>query len=331
MKKFLSLILFGLVLTGCGNGVSSSASVSENSQNSIEQNPNSTSKEEPSVTPQLVDLDKLKEQYGTFDVTTEKGNPGVLSSDGKTYTISVSSSKSAYSISGYFEGQIIINNDSDLSSIKGVELTLNNACIVSQNGPTISYQVDDKNVEIVAKKNTENYIINLGEGNDDSAVDSEKNIELDGKGVLNIITKTGHALKAKKKIRFYDNFTLNIVSGHDAIHANEFIANNEEGSPEDYEEFIGTLNVLSAVSQAFDCTTSSGTGYVDLSSGTYNISNCESVFKTDYSLVIGGQVVATNLTGEPVVRGDNSNGISIEITDTGSFTVDGVNYTKTNI
>ena len=275
-----------------------------------------------------IDLEQLQEQYGEFSITATKGEEGVWSEDNKTYTISVSSAKSAYTITGYFEGQIIIDNPSDLSSFKGVELTLNNACLVTYTGSNIDYRASDKNVEIVAKKNTENYIINLGEGYYDCAVSSEKNIEVDGKGTLNIITKTGHGLRAESKIRVYDAPTINITSGHDAIHASKFVSNNEETVEADFEAFTGTINVIFAVSQAFDCTTGAGKGSIDLSSGTYIISNCESAFKTDTSLVIGGNVAATNLTADPVVKGAESSGVTIEILDGGVFTVDGNAYTK---
>ena len=334
MKKIFALLFVVLVLSGCSFGSSTDSS---DNNNSVSQVPTST--DHPSASSEIsttipgfdVDLNALKAQYGEFSITNTKGAEGILSSDGKTYTISVSSSKSAFTISGFFDGRIIINNENNLTSFKGVELTLSNACLVTNAGFNIDYQANEKNVEIVAKKNTENYIINLGDGYNDSAVNSEKNIEIDGKGVLNILTKTGHAIKADKKIRLYDALTLNITAGHDAIHAAEFISNNEEELEADFEEYTGTLNVLSALSQAFDCTTSSAKGTIQLLSGTYNITNCESVFKTDVSITIGGQVVSTNLSGDPVVKGDNSAGVTIEITNTGSFTVDGKNYTITNI
>ncbi|MCH5180851.1 MAG: hypothetical protein J1F32_06535 [Erysipelotrichales bacterium] len=338
MKKLFTLLAFATLLTGCAFG----SSTSQNSEKSVSDNPGSTSdvtsltpsdstSDTSTVTPDpIVDLDQLKEQYGEFSITTEKGDEPILSSDGKIYTITVSAAKSAYTISGYFEGQIVINNENELDSYKGVELTLSNACLVYNSGSTIDYQVDGKNVEVKAKKNTENYIINLSEVSSDSAINSGKNIEVDGKGILNIITESSHGLKADDTIRFYDAPTINITSGHDAIHAAKFVSNNEEVA-EDLEEFTGTLNVLSALSQAFDCTTSKGKGKITLLTGIYNINNCESAFKTDVSLTIGSTVVVSNLTSDPVVRGDNSTGVTIEITETGSFTVDGVDYTETNI
>lgn len=278
-----------------------------------------------------IDLTKLKEQYGEFSITTTKGEEGVLSDDGATYTISVSSSKNAYTISGYFEGHIVINNSDDLSTFKGVKIILSNACLVTDTGSNIEYQVDGKNIEIVAQKSTVNYIINTGEGYYDCAVNSQNNIEVDGKGTLNIVTQTGHGLNAEGKIRFYDSPIINISSGHDAIHAGKFVSNNEEDAVEDYEAFTGTLNVVYALSQAFDCTTSSSKGSIDLSSGNYNIRNCESAFKTDLWLTIGGKVIVKDLTDAPVVRGAASIGVTIEILNGGSFVVDEAPYTNTVI
>lgn len=310
---------------------SNSASSSNSSSSSTESSSSTSSDSEIENNTFDVDLDALKLQYGEFNIVTEKGTPGVLSEDKTTYTIEVSSSKSSYTISGYFNGQIIINNASNLTSFKGVELTLNNACLVSDSGSTIEYQVDEKNVEVIAKKGTENYIINTSEGYNDCAISSNKNVEIDGKGVLNILTKTGHGIQADSKIRIYEAPTINITSNHDALHSTSFISNNEEEAEKDYKEFTGILNVLSASSQAFDCTNNKGTGSITITSGTYNISNCESVFKTDATLYINSTVIANNISLEPVVIGEKSNTLSILITENGSFTIDGVNYSKTVI
>lgn len=327
MKKNIFYPLLGIVflLVACNDVTSTNFTSSSVNSETSEVSTNSTN-----INTDL-DFDALRETYGSFEVTVSKGSAGTLSSDGTIYTINVSESKTALSISGYFEGQIVINNGNGLSSYKGVEITLNSACLVSNSGPTIDYQLSGKNVEVVAKKTTENYIINTSSGYNDAGINSSNNIEVDGKGTLNVITYTGHAMKAESKIRLYDAPNINIISGHDGIHASALVANNEETAVADYETFSGTLNIISAVSQGIDCTTNDGTGLINLTSGTYIINNCESAFKADVSLTIGGQVSVTNLTSDPVVRGDESKGLTIEILENGSFEVDGVSYTKTSV
>ena len=328
MKKLLPLLLFALFITGCDLSIDNNSS-KPTDLTSQTSNLNSGI---TSTTNLEVNLDTLKSEYGAFSVVTEKGSEGKLSSDGKVFTISFSTYKSSYIFSGYFDGKIIINNANNLTSYKGVKIALSHACFVNTSGSNIEYQVSGKNIEVVAKRDTENYIINTGEGYDDAAVTSENNIEIDGNGILNIITSTGHALRAEDTIRFYDSPVINISSGHDAIHAEKFISNNEETVETDFVSFSGTLNIVSAISQGFDCTTSLGTGTIEITSGNYNITHCESAFKTDVSLNISNaQVKASNLTSDPVVRGDNSTGVTIQISSNAIFLVDNIQYTKTNI
>ena len=318
MKKWqiavllLALLMIAVVAVGCDNGTTTQ--VPDNTDDGLD-----------------VNLEELKATYGEFSIIGD-GVEGVWSSDNKTYTISVAAAKSSFTLTGYFEGQIIIDTANELSSYKGVELSLEGACLVSKSGPNIDYQPTSKNVEIVAKNGTENYVINLGEANDDCAVVSAKNIEIDGKGTLNVLTLTGHCFNADDTIRLYSAPTLNLTSGHDAIHAKEFVANNGEAAgTADYKVFAGTLNVLSAKSQAFDCTSGKGKGAIDLTSGTFNITNCESAFKTDTTLTIGGTVAVTNLTADVVVKGESATQVTITVLEGGSFTVNGEAYTITEV
>lgn len=319
MKKFFAFILSAAILAGacclaagCGekDGPQTGGGPGGNTQD------------------RAPDLAALKKKYGAFSIVKEKGNDAVLSDDGKVYTISVSIEKSSYTLSGYFEGRIVIDNKDGLESYKGVELKLDNACIVSSLGTAVAYSPDKKNIELAAKRDTENYIIASEEGD---AVSSSNNLEIDGKGTLHLNTAAGHALNAKDTVRFYDATSIDIVSGHDGIHAGHFVADNEETLAADFEAFTGTVKILYALSQGFDCTTSKGTGTIDISSGTFEIANCESAFKTDVSLTIAGIVSASGLTGEPVVYGDNSAGAAISVAEGGSFTVDGLPYTKTKV
>lgn len=321
MKKLFAFILSAALLAGvCCLGAGCGT-----------QNDGPRPGDETGETPQdqKPDLAALKKKYGTFSIVTERGTDYVLSDDGKVCTISVGAEKGSYTLSGYFEGRIVINNKDGLATYKGVKLHLDNACIVSTLGTAIEYLPEKKNVEIVAKRETENHIINASDVGD--AVVSHNNLEVDGKGTLHINSAAGHALNAEDTVRFYDATTVDIVAGHDGIHAAHFVTDNEEALAIDFEAFTGTVKILYAFSQGFDCTTSKSTGTIDISSGTFEIANCESAFKTDVTLTIAGTVRASKLTAEAVVHGDNSTGATISITGSGTFTVDGAPYTKTSV
>ena len=91
-----------------------------------------------------------------------------------------------------------------------------------------------------------------------------------------------------------------INSAHDGIHADEVITLNED----DNTNYTRTINIKNIGSQAIEGTTKKCGGYINLTSGTYNIDSAESVFKTDTELNIlkDAKVVATNIKGEPVVK-----------------------------
>lgn len=323
MKKVFAYILSAALLAGA---CCLAAGCGGNKEN----DPPQTGTEGGS-TPQQThpDAEALKKKYGAFSIVTERGNDYVLSDDGKVCTISVGAEKGSYTLSGYFEGRIIINNKDGLTTYKGVKLNLDNACILSTLGTTIEYLPDKKNVELVAKRETENYVINSSEEGD--AVLSHNNLEVDGKGTLHLNAATGHALNAEDTVRFYDATTVDIIAGHDGIHAEHFVTDNEETLAADFEAFSGTVKILYAFSQGFDCTNSKATGTIEIASGTFEIENCESAFKTDVSLTIAGTVHASKLTAEAVVHGDNSKGTTISIAEGGTFTVDGVPYTQTSV
>ena len=225
----------------------------------------------------------------------------------------------------------MINNDDNLTSYKGVSITLDNACIVTDSGMSFNYAVTGKYLEIISNNSTTNYIINNGTGEDDHAVYSDNNVDLNLKSgsVLNITTTTGHGVKADSDVRVYGKGTAVFNAGHDALHGKKFLSNNDD--EDDLKVLEGTINVKYAFSQAFDFSTKKTKGNIYLTSGKYIIDSVDTVFKVDNTLSIASGVVvtATNVANDPVLRGDFSTGVTIS--NNGTFTVDGVNYTATAI
>jgi len=270
-------------------------------------------------------IDALKEEYGRFSIYSDYAatKPSLLE-DGN-YHINVAAYKAVITVSGYFEGQIIIENGNNLENFKGVELKLEKACLISYNGPTIEYKLDSKKIEISPRASTTNCILAADEDGS-SSIFSKSNIEISGKGSLEIYSKSGHCVNAEDGIKVFNSPNLFLYSGHDGFHGDYFVTSN--GEITDYKPFLGTINVLYAFSQAFDCTKFNSSGYISLLSGNFKISNCESVFKTDVSLIIDCNVTSTGILLDPVIKGDNSQflDLTVEIWQNGSFTIDGNNY-----
>ena len=321
-QLFFSLPLI-LLLASCGGSASSSSGATSIPSSTAEPAPSTSS----AATSEEVSYDTaaLKEQYGSFNIVKES-NAGSYSYDEatNTYILCPDTIKAEYTLSGYFEGRILISNVNNLASYKGVTLSLSNACLISSgNYPAIQYSLDSKNVEIKAKINTANKVIAVGE---EVAIRSENHIEFSGKGELEMASfgTDAHVVRAKDEIRFYSSPTIHVTAcAHDAFHGNKCIFSKDPDALSD-TPFTGVVRVDQAVSQAFDFETSSGNGYVNVYSGTVYASNMESVFKTDTALVVGAEakVIASNLSGDPYQQGDNSSGLSVIIN--GSFTVDGV-------
>ena len=290
------------------------------------------SSEESSVAPSssqeapAFDFAPYEQQYGTF--TIDAGDVGSYTYDEntRTYTLAVAESKAKYSLSGAFQGNIIIDNVNNLASYKGVEITFNQAAIasLSTSKAAIQYKLDAKNVEIKAQKGTVNYLFNVGEA---SGVYSKNNIEFSGKGKLIAESYPGssdtpHTFEAKGNITLTSGIELTVNnSAHDAFHGKKLASKDDEGVA-----FSGKVTVKDCASQAFDFETSSGGGSITLDGGTFVVNGADSVFKTDAALTIasGVTVTATSLKEEAVVAGDNSPGLVY--TNNGTFTVDGQPY-----
>lgn len=297
-----SLFLSLIALASCGASASSSSSVSTE-----------------------YDLESLQSEYGEFSITPAVSGVGSVAyeEETNTYVLSVASTKAEYIVTGYFEGAIAIQNASGLSAYKGVTLTLTKACLVSSGDyAAVDYQLESKNVEIKAKKDTKNLILSRSSG---VAVHSENNIEFSGKGDLELasLTEGIHTVRASGDISIYSAPSIVVTtSGHDAFHGNHLYFT--DGS----EAYSGTMRIHNVVSQAFDFETSSGNGSVSVDGGVVYVDSADAVFKTDKTLTIakGAKVIATNVRESPYVVGDNSSGLSVDFL--GTFTVNGETITE---
>ena len=284
-------------------------------------------------------LNELKNKYGELKISREDGKETnyTYNESKNEYRIAIEDIKAKYVISGYTTAHFVVTNTNNLTAHKGMKIKLNNACIISDNDDSpIYYAIENKNIEISAKNETSNIIATLKGAN---AIESDNNIELGGNGTLELYTKSltssgtkGHTIKSSNKVSIYDSIKLDITSAHDGINADEVITLNED----DNTNYTGTINFKNIGSQAIEGTTKKCGGYINLTSGTYNIDSAESVFKTDTELNIlkDAKVIAINIKGEPIVKQtkeeleDNITIPVLNVNVEGTFTSNGNNITS---
>lgn len=278
------------------------------------------------------DLTTLKKTYGTFSITRGDGgnNNASYNEETNTYTIPVEETKAEYVLQGYSDARFVFANPNSVADYKGIKINLNKACIVSNSTSSVFYySLGSKNIEVGAKKNTENILLNIGEGN---VIDSQANIELTGKGSLELFSKGatsgGHTVRASNSISLYESVNLTINSGHDGLHCDSIYTYNNDDTTNKY---TGTIRFGKIVSQAMEATTSQCEGLIKLTSGTFVIDNCDSVFKSDISISIssGVSVKASSTTSNPVVKQDkdevdeNVTIPSLKLENSGTFIANG--------
>ncbi len=182
-------------------------------------------------------FEKIPDYNVTFDYTTPKRNYSTFSitgeSDTATYeeeegviTLTATVEKSKYTLTGYFNGQIINNT-------KGAVLNLNGVYLENTDGKPVI--VSTKKLEISAKENTENYIISTGTANGKigtvycSDVDGKsKNLEIGGKGTCYILGLY-HGIKADEvKAKGSGTYYVTGTSKGSAINCNTFLIEEEK-------------------------------------------------------------------------------------------------------
>ena len=314
MKKVFNLLIFTslLFISSCNSLSGSNNSNNNNSKENTNENESNDTNLDDNPTDKYSDdhLSRLKNKYGELKIEREDGNEVNYSFDESKneYVIKVEENKAKYVISGYTEAHFVISNPNNLTTYKGIKIKLSNACIVSKNEYVpIYYSLDSKNIELSAKNDTSNWIMAF---NGTNAFDSENNIELGGKGKLDIYTKStggdgsnGHCVKSSNKVTIYDSLSLSLTSAHDGIHCDEFYTYNES----DNTNYTGVINFNSIGSQAIEASTKRCNGIINLSGGKYLIDNAVNIFKVDKELTVasGVEVKATNIKNKPIIKQSN--------------------------
>lgn len=212
----------------------------------------------PSADPVETPADTPKEPFkiekdNGFDYTIE-GNVITLSADGTEDNVP------EYTLSGDFEGKIIVKS-------KGTVLNLNGVTLTNAGEPVIEAELK---VVIEAKAGTTNTISTTGDYDENSksgAINGKKKVEIGGSGTLIVSGTVCHGIKGKEvEVKGSGNFTVSGNKKGSAINCNEFTVKTEK---------TFTLNIQNSKNGI------KADGNITIASGTFNLKNLTTGFKTD--------------------------------------------------
>lgn len=195
-----------------------------------------------------------------FTIEGKDGAEFTYSAEDKTITLS-SEGTPEYTLSGDFEGMIIVMADDTVINLSGAKLSNSNA-------PAIN---SEYKYEVSAKRDTENSVLVSGdydETNKTGAINGAKKIKIGGAGKLEVSGSVNHGIKSSKSIEVKGsgNFTISGSSEGSAINCNIF-----EVEPE--RTFYLTLKNSKNGIKADK--------YIAIESGTFILKNLTTGFKTD--------------------------------------------------
>ena len=185
-----------------------------------------------------------------------------------------------YVLTGTLKGQIVVNTAEEGK----VKLILNGADICCENDACIYVKKADKvvvssNEGSINNLNTTGEFAQSDENKADAVIFSQEDLNLNGDGVINIVSAYGHGVVTKDKLKVKDG-EVNIVackkglSGKDALEIEGGTVNIESRTHSVYSEGDitisgGEINISSSKKDAIHTTEN-----VNITGGTVNILNC---------------------------------------------------------
>ena len=231
MKRLTALLLcIALLLAGCGKN-----------DNATQGTPNVPTGTTPSGTKgEVADLGDDDKTYGedledsdvyegyfegeSVDIVVEciSGTKNAYKLEGTTLIFTAISEETVYSISGTFQGNIVI----DVGDSYKFDLELHGFSLVSHSVSPVIVKSGDE-VAIKAKKDTENYIYDMRDAIDDAdetlysgAIHSEVDLEIGGKGKLTVISENNNGIHSKDDLQV-KNLTLFVACIDNALKGND--------------------------------------------------------------------------------------------------------------
>lgn len=315
MKKMnvILMTLGVLALASCGKSTSTSNgtsnitdSITSGSSSSNTDTSADTDNETTTVDFELPTLTENSEYNSEEDILIDLANKTVTNNNGY---VAIDSDalyildSGTYTLSGDYNGRVVISGED-----AEVELILNGVSIQSNTyAPIVGYNLGD--LKITAKKGTKNTVSDLRttEGSFNSAIYTDCDLDLKGKGTLNITSSLNNGIHTKDDLKI-KNLTLNVTAPNNAIKGNDSVT-------------IEEANVL-AISSSGDAikTTNSDIsskgnqrGTVTINGGTVNLYAAFDGIDASYDVVITN---SPNLT----INTDSYSEYSSEISNTQTST-----------
>ena len=218
-------------------------------------------------------------------VSIEQTNTEAVDDDEITYVLSGTTTDGEFALSGSYKCSV---------TLAGLTLTNPSGAAINITNP--------KRIEISARKDTENTLTDGYRGSQKACLYSKGQIQLQGKGILNVAGNTNHAIKSGDYIEI-KNLTLNITSAvKDGISCNEYFLMKS-----------GTVTISGVGDEGIQCeldgTTSTGettdhededTGNIYIEGGTLTVSAATEGIESKGELRITGGEVTVNAKDDAI-------------------------------
>ena len=283
----------------------------------------SSSSEESSSSAQASSSESPQEEYGAFSVTPADGfDAPVFDADADAYTFTILSAyaaKPTYTLSGYFDGSIVIVSEVSKNSI-GMTFLLDQAYLTNtaEGGIPISYQAKKKTVTLNSVAGTVNTIAGTGD-----ALYSANNAELCGDGTLNLASLTANAVEAVD-IKIYGAVTLDMAAALDALKGSGMLYSDNEDTP--FVADTGSTAIHDLGGIAFDFGGSASK--VDIGAGDLiTVETAANLVKAGSALTVEGSLIGTDISGAPIVPAA-AGGLTVTVAALATFTSNGTAITS---
>lgn len=250
-------------------------------------------------------------------VSIAQSNTEAVDGDEITYQLSGSTSDGEFALSGSYKCTV---------SLAGITMK-------NPSGAAINI-TNSKRIQISAKSGTENTLTDCTNGEQNGCIYSKGQIQLQGKGTLNVVGNTSHAIKSGDYITV-KNLTLNITkAAGDGINCNEY-----------FQMKSGTVTISGVGDDGIQCdldgTMSTGetddhededSGNIYIEGGTLTITNSAAGgkgIKAEGGLDISDGTIDIKVTGTNVKTGSNTTAAK-GIKADGNMTVTGGSVSATS-
>jgi len=167
---------------------------------------------------------ETEEGVNTLAIELLEGTPNCYSFDGQILTFSGLTADTVCSVSGEFDGQIVVDAGDD----NKFELELSGATIFNSSANPITVLSGDK-FTLSAKKDTQNYILDTREAVDSTdetaisaAVYAECDTDVEGKGTLTLLSANNNGIHTKDDLNV-KNLTLLVSCMDNALKGNDSV------------------------------------------------------------------------------------------------------------